>query len=366
MSSQQYKDKLQQFQLENAEIKNATMEAENTSIRIAQHYRTLLELLRLLGIQEILEAGDTTTTGTVAKLLGGVSIADVFKVSSDIGLTDPEDPPQQVLTRLANGDIKLKPIEEFAAGSGSGIQNLPTVANQNFFETANSGVYYASDNDVFSDLNFNGFVKVSEWEYNLRTIEVTGWFDNYGIFMSKYYNLIDNQDTTFTLNYIGDALTLNNFLPTSIQEQNNQDILSFWKGTQAEYDAITTKSSTTLYIDSNSGLIGSGITPTVTASVITNYDIDVATQTEHWNLTMTGDTDFDFANMFASGNSKVITITLEGDYAFTLPSWLKPLETNDDYDTISGTLVAEIVINIKNGGVSPSGYYSLQMIDYAL
>lgn len=109
-----------------------------------------------------------------------------------------------------------------------------------------------------------------------------------------------------------------------------------------------------------------GVTPTVTASVITDYDIDIATQTEHWNLTMTGDTDFEFINMFDSGYSKAITITLEGDYAFTLPSWLKPLATSDDYDTMGGSLAAEIVINIKNGGTTPSGYYSLQMIDYAL
>lgn len=108
-----------------------------------------------------------------------------------------------------------------------------------------------------------------------------------------------------------------------------------------------------------------GVTPTITESVDTSYNINPQLRAEHWNLTMTGDTDFDFANMFDADNSKVITITLKGDYAFTFPSWLKSLETNDDYDTIEGALVAEIVINIKNGGANPSGYYTLQMVDYA-
>ena len=109
-----------------------------------------------------------------------------------------------------------------------------------------------------------------------------------------------------------------------------------------------------------------GVAPSVTASVATSYNIYVKEKAQHYDLTMTDDTDISFLEMIEANETKVITITLKGDYAFTFPAWLKSLETNDEYDTIGGTLAAEIVINIKNGGASPQGYYTLQMIDYVL
>lgn len=270
-------------------------------------------------------------------------------------------------------------------GSGGGL-NFIKIEDQfdnggdlDFNLILDEGIYVAADNDFRLIVNAPYWLaidtttmyglKLVVYKQNGMTVqEMTYWHPQEDV-ADTSIRIYDGSTWTswrsghqWVINHITPQINNKNY----IKETNNNNEIKFWKGTQAEYDAITTKDTQTLYIDSNSGLIGNGVTATVTASVITNYDIDIATQTEHWNLTMTGDTDFDFANMFTSGYSKVITITLEGDYAFTFPAWLKSLETNDDYDTITGTLAAEIVINIKNGGVTPSGYYSLQMKDYAL
>lgn len=100
------------------------------------------------------------------------------------------------------------------------------------------------------------------------------------------------------------------------------------------------------------GLIGKNISSNIDGV----FNIDLNDLAEHYFLTQTDNVAITFTNMITANQTAVITITLTGTYTFTFPSWLKPLPYNDTYD---GAINNEIVINIKRGGSSPLGYYSL-------
>lgn len=103
------------------------------------------------------------------------------------------------------------------------------------------------------------------------------------------------------------------------------------------------------------GFIGKSIT----ANIASSYVIDFSDMAEHYILTMTDNTSISFSNMISSSQSVVITLTVTGSFSMTLPSFLKASPSNDSY---LGTANNEIVINIKKGGISPLGYYTLTNI----
>lgn len=86
------------------------------------------------------------------------------------------------------------------------------------------------------------------------------------------------------------------------------------------------------------------------------YTIDCADLSEHYILTLIGISSLAFSNMIADSESAVITASITGQFPLTILSWLKPMPNNDTYD---GSLINELVFNIKRGGANPIGYYSL-------
>lgn len=98
---------------------------------------------------------------------------------------------------------------------------------------------------------------------------------------------------------------------------------------------------------------------TVDGNVSGLFTIDLNDLSEQYILTLIGNSNVSFSNMIEDTQSVVISLSVKGNFALTLPSWLRAMPSNDDYD---GTIDNEIVINIKQGGVTPLGYYSLTNI----
>lgn len=98
---------------------------------------------------------------------------------------------------------------------------------------------------------------------------------------------------------------------------------------------------------------------TVDGNVSGLFSIDLNDLSEQYILTLVGNSNISFSNMIQNTQSVVISLSVTGNFALTLPSWLKAMPSNDDYD---GTINNEIVINIKQGGATPIGYYSLTNI----
>lgn len=97
----------------------------------------------------------------------------------------------------------------------------------------------------------------------------------------------------------------------------------------------------------------------VTQSVSGNYMVRMNEYVNQHILTLTGNTTVSFNNMITDVQSTVITLSVDGVFAFNLPVWLKPAPNNDVYD---GAKYNKIVINIERGGASPMGYYTLMNI----
>lgn len=115
---------------------------------------------------------------------------------------------------------------------------------------------------------------------------------------------------------------------------------------------------TTTGIEVKGDVRGKGfIGKSVSANVASSYAIDLNGIAEHYILTMTDNTSISFSNMISNYESVVISLTVTGNHSMVLPSFLKPSPDNDDYD---GTMHNEIVINIKRGGATPLGYYTLK------
>lgn len=129
-------------------------------------------------------------------------------------------------------------------------------------------------------------------------------------------------------------------------------------GTNALEDSNASDTSTGIAIDGDvrgKGFVGKSVTANIAGSYAINFD-DMA---EHYILTMTDNTAISFSNMITDAQSAVITLTVTGSFSMTLPSFLKASPNNDSY---LGTANNEIVINIKKGGLSPVGYYTLTNI----
>lgn len=124
--------------------------------------------------------------------------------------------------------------------------------------------------------------------------------------------------------------------------------------------ANITDNATGVAITGNSSATGGYIARTTNASVATSYLFDFNNFSEHYNITLTDNASFGFSNMITSTQTATFTVTITNasSYAFTFPSWLKKSLNSDDPSTLD-----EIVINVKYGGGSPSGYYTLNNVN---
>lgn len=98
------------------------------------------------------------------------------------------------------------------------------------------------------------------------------------------------------------------------------------------------------------------IEKTVTESVTGTKKISLAYPAGHYSLTMTGATTIEFEDMIDTDETTVSSMTVSGNYPLTLPGFLEKSESSDDYE---GSKMNEFVFNIKSGGVSPAGYYTI-------
>lgn len=94
----------------------------------------------------------------------------------------------------------------------------------------------------------------------------------------------------------------------------------------------------------------------ISESVSGSKNISLSYPAGHYDLTMTGATTLAFTDMIEEDETTVISLTVTGNYALTMPGFLEKSESSDDYE---GTMINEIVINIKKGGINPEGYYTI-------
>lgn len=152
-------------------------------------------------------------------------------------------------------------------GSGGGL-NFIKIEDQfddggdlDFNLILDEGIYVAADNDFRLIVNAPNWLaidtttmyglKLVVYKQNGMTVqEMTYWHPQEDVATTSI-RIYDG--STWTNWRSGDQWVIGHITPqinnkNYLKETNNNDNLSFWTGTQAEYDAITTKNPTTLYI----------------------------------------------------------------------------------------------------------------------